>query len=382
MNILYVTAEIPYALSGYLRHFHLVQGLAAHHAITLVSLTRRGGAAPEAVAALAPFVERLEVLGADRSGGGRLRRALRLRLAARGLRRRVAAHLAAGDQDVVVISGKDTFPALGATNGVPVVVDVCDAASVRLRRELGVARRRRLTRAVRLVEIEHIERRLLRSTPHVLFASARDRDALGAAHGMVVPNGVDLRYWTRRARLPSAPVVAFTGVMSYRPNHDAALRLVNAVMPRVRALEPEAATVVAGRDPLPALRASAGPGATVTGACPDLRPHLEGAAVYCAPLRFASGIQNKLLEALAMELPVVTTSVAAAGLRAGDEAPPLVIADDDEALALAVVRLLRDPGGRARLGAAGRRYVERHFSWSRSVALLDEALRTAAGAGR
>jgi glycosyltransferase involved in cell wall biosynthesis len=83
-----------------------------------------------------------------------------------------------------------------------------------------------------------------------------------------------------------------------------------------------------------------------------------------------------------MELPVVTTSVAAAGLRTADEEPPVVIADDDEALALAIVRLLRDPGERARLGAAGRRYVERHFSWSRSVALLDEALRAAAGAGR
>jgi polysaccharide biosynthesis protein PslH len=283
---------------------------------------------------------------------------------------------------VVVISGKDTFPALRATDGVPVVVDVCDAASVRLRRELRLARRRRLSRAVRLVEIERIERRLLESTPHVLFASARDRDALGASHGTVVPNGVDLGYWTRRARPSSAPLVAFTGVMSYRPNHDAALRLVTDVMPRVRARRADAAAIVAGRDPLPELRAAADPTVTVTGACPDLRPHLERAAVYCAPLRFASGIQNKLLEALAMELPVVTTSVAAAGLRAGDEEPPLVIADDDEELALAVARLLRDPAERARLGAAGRRYVERHFAWSRSVALLEAAMRAAAGERR
>jgi polysaccharide biosynthesis protein PslH len=139
--------------------------------------------------------------------------------------------------------------------------------------------------------------------------------------------------------------------------------------------------VIAGRDPRPALRAAARRHhAIVTGACPDMRPHLEAAAVYCAPLRFSSGIQNKLLEALAMELAVVTTSVAAAGLRVDGHEPPLLVADDDDALAAAVARLLHDAAERARLGAAGRRYVERHFSWTRAVTLVDRALRRAADA--
>ena len=103
--------------------------------------------------------------------------------------------------------------------------------------------------------------------------------------------------------------------------------------------------------------------------------------MYCAPLRFASGVQNKLLEALAMELPVVTTEVAAAGLRVPGDEPPMLIADDDEGLAAAVVTLLRDPEARERLGAAGRRYVLRHFSWQHSVALVDAALNTAVGDG-
>jgi glycosyltransferase involved in cell wall biosynthesis len=151
------------------------------------------------------------------------------------------------------------------------------------------------------------------------------------------------------------------------------------VLPRVRAQRPRAAVVLAGRDPLPALRqaAAAAGGVDVTGECADLRPYVERAAVYCAPLRFAAGIQNKLLEALAIEAPVVTTPVAAAGLRSGGDGPPMAIAEDDDALAAAIVALLDDPGERARLGAAGRRFVERHFSWERSAALVEREVRRA-----
>lgn len=381
MKVLYVTAEVPYPLSsGYLRHFELLRGLGHEHAVTYLSLTRRAMLAPQARGVLAPHVVTMEVFGGGR-GGGKVRRAVRLRRAAHRLGRATAAHVAAGDADVVLLSGKDTFPALRAIGGAPLVVDVCDVASLRLRGELAVApMRRRPALALRLVEMRRIERRLARR-PHLLFASERDRDALGAIGGIVVPNGVDVAYWARRLPLAHTPAVAFSGVMAYRPNHDAALRLVTRVLPRVRARMPATQLVVAGRDPQPALRAAARRhDAIVTGACPDLRPHLEAAAVYCAPLRFASGIQNKLLEALAMELAVVTTSVAAAGLRVGDDEPPLVVADDDDALAAAVARLLDDAPERARLGAAGRRYVERHFSWARAVTLVDRALHRAVGA--
>jgi glycosyltransferase involved in cell wall biosynthesis len=382
VNVLYLTAEFPYPLSsGHLRHFHFLRGLARRHAITHMTLTRRAAVEPGDRAALAPYVVGQRVFGEGGGSGGAVRRRVHVARAARELRGAVAEHLASGATDVVVLCGKETHPALPAVDGVGLVVDICDAGSVRLRGELAVAApRRRPALALRLAERRRIERALAARTPHLLFASERDRAALGAAHGVVVANGVDLDAWSRRAAPAGEPLVAFTGVMSYRPNHDAALRLVERVMPRVRARVPGATAVVAGRDPLPALRAAAGPGAAVTGALLDLRPELERAAVYCAPLRFASGIQNKLLEALAMEVPVVTTDVAAAGLRAAGEEPPLVVADGDDELAAAVAALLVDPAARARLAAAGRAYVERHFSWARSVAVLDEALRAAAAA--
>lgn len=389
MRLLYITAEVPYPLtSGYLRHFHFLRGLSERHEIVQLSLTRRASVPDEAREALAPFVERLEVFGAGAGAAlpGTLQRSLHLRRSARALRRAVAEHLAGGRFDAVIFSGKDTFPALRAVGRSPLVVDVCDAASLRLEGELAIATgRRRLPLALRLAEVRLIERRLAARTPHLLFASERDREAVPAARGrgVVVPNGLDLAHWTRTAPPATGERVGFTGVMAYRPNHDAALRLVRDLLPRIRTERPAAEVVVAGRDPLPALlEAAAGhPEVTVTGACPDLRPHVEGSAVYCAPLRFASGIQNKLLEALAMEVPVVTTSVAAAGLRVAGEDAPLLVADDDAGLAAAVAGLLADPAERARLGAAGRRYVERHFSWERAVALLeDELLRAACGA--
>jgi polysaccharide biosynthesis protein PslH len=382
VRLLYVTAEVPWPLtSGYLRHFHILRGLARRHEITHLSLTRRAAVPEQALLALERYVQRLEIFDAgDRSGRSAVR-SLGVRRAATRLRRAVGAELATGRYDAVLVSGKDTFPALGAVGKTPLVLDVCDAASMRLAGELDVTPRGRrwaLLR-LRLAEMRHIERRLVARTPHLLFASERDRQATGARGGAIVPNGVDLEFWSRRAPAATEPWIAFSGAMSYRPNDDAARRLVRDVLPLVAEAVADVRVLVAGRDPLPGLRTAAETteGVTLTGTVDDLRPHLERAAVYCAPLRFAAGIQNKLLEALALELPVVTTPVAAAGLRVGGRVPPVIVADDDRGLARAVVGLLNDPAQRAHLAAAGREYVALHFSWDSAVDRVDAALERA-----
>ena len=389
MRVLDITAEVPYPLtSGYLRHFHILRGLSVRHDVTLLSLTRRAEVSPDAAAVLGEFLTGLEVIaptGARRGILGRAERVLLRRAAARRLARRVRERLDTEPFDVVLFSGKDTFPALGAVTGVPVVVDVCDAASLRLRGQLEVASpARRPALAARLAEIRRVERRIADATPHLLFASERDRTAVMGDRdgGEVVPNAVDLDYWRRSPEAATGSRVVLTGVMNYPPNHDAAMRLTEHILPLVRAEAPDAELVIAGRDPLPELLASAEtrPWLSVTGAVPDLRPEIEAATVYCAPLRFASGVQNKVLEALAMEVPVVTTPVVADGVRSGDLEPPLVIESDDEALAAAIVRLLRTPEEYGHIAVDGRRYVEQAFSWPRSVAAVDGALHRAAGA--
>ena len=389
MRVLYITAEVPWPLqSGYLRHFHIMRGLSERHSVTLLSLTRRVGLSDDAARALRPFLDDIQVVshGTNRRGMGRTERVLARRRAARRLASRVGECLALGHHDVVLFSGKDTFPALRAVGATPVVIDVCDAASLRIRGQLEVAgAARRPALSARLAEVRRVERGLAKATRHLLFASERDRAAvLGTGDGgRVVPNAVDLDYWTRSTPLEpgSTPRIVMTGVMDYPPNYDAALRLAERIMPPVREAVPEAELVIAGRDPGPQLRAAgdARTWMTVTGALPDLRPEMERGTVYCAPLRFASGIQNKLLEALAMEIPVVTTPVVADGIRADGVNPPMIIADGDEAIADGVLRLLRRPADHRRLATEGRAFVEDAFSWGRTVAIVEHELALAAG---
>jgi glycosyltransferase involved in cell wall biosynthesis len=147
---------------------------------------------------------------------------------------------------------------------------------------------------------------------------------------------------------------------------------------------PDAELYIVGRDPSPRLRERAArtPGATVTGFVPDVRPWLERAAVAAVPMRYGSGVQNKVLEAMAMELPVVTTSLVAAGLRVAGGEAPVVVADDVREFAEAVVKLLAQEQERSRLASAGRRFVLEHYDWSRSAARLERMCAAAAAASR
>jgi glycosyltransferase involved in cell wall biosynthesis len=172
----------------------------------------------------------------------------------------------------------------------------------------------------------------------------------------------------------------FTGVLDYPPNADAARYLLSTITPLVRQEIPNIEVVIAGRNPSPDVLALASrvPGVTVTGSVPDLRPYLESASVFVAPLRFASGMQNKILEAMAMELPVVTTPVAAEGVSIENEQPPLLVGTHAREIAAHITRVIRDPGTAQRLGVEGRRYVHRHCDWERSARLLDQLCRQVA----
>jgi len=143
-------------------------------------------------------------------------------------------------------------------------------------------------------------------------------------------------------------------------------------MPRVWDRHPEARLVLAGKDPSPALQALAAPGRVeVTGYVTDMAATMASATVLAAPLVYAAGIQNKVLEAMARGVPVVTSASACAALEAvvGRD---IVAADDDAAFAAAIVGLLEDRPRRDAVGAAGRRHVEQHHEWDALArALMD-----------
>ena len=219
---------------------------------------------------------------------------------------------------------------------------------------------------------------LIGNAAHLLFASVRDRDALvgRSSRATVVPNGVDTGFWRRVAPERGANTIAFTGAMDYPPNTDAALYLAETILPLVQRTIPDARALIVGRDPPPRLeRAGQLPGVTVTGFVDDVRPYLEQATVFAAPLRFGAGIQNKVLEALAMELPVVASPLAADGLRTEDgQTPPAQVAGSAQEFADLIVRALHERASDPAPDTAARRYVETHFVWRRSGEKLDQVL--------
>ena len=394
LRLLYVVNGFPWPLtSGYLRHFHFIRELAGHgHRISLLAISRFE-VGPADVAALEPYTERIVALPSDRrdrSLKGRSLRRLRVisggELAARQLRDAAVELRGRIDFDVAVFSGIRTYPVMAALDGLPVVADVCDAASSRVLGSLRYAPAARWPLlGAELIESRLIERALVKRSAHTLYASVRDRAAvIGLDRGQpasVVPNGVDLDYWRRPpGALLGQGEIVLSGAMDYPPNTDAALHLIRDILPRVRTAIPDAHVTIVGRDPTPALlRAGQAPGVTVTGFVPDVRPYLVAASVSAAPLRFGAGIQNKVLESLAMQVPTVASSNAADGLvTAAGAVPPVSVADDSDRFASALIEQLRATETNRRPPVAGRAYVERQFSWSRSGHSLDTILREVA----
>lgn len=388
--VTYVTAGFPFPLSsGYLRHHHLIRALAPDHAVRLRSLVgaRFDESAVDGVAGLVDDVQVFREPGGSRAAVARRRLRPEARADVVALRATVAADVAAG-VDAVVLSGKETASVLDAVAGrVPVVVDLCDATSARVTQEMALAPPLRAAGlAARRRVLRRAERRLVDEADLLLTASARDRELLveegapsRAGDALVLPNGIDLGHW-RRTTDRLGDEVVLVGNLGYRPNADAATHLVEDVMPLVWGARPDARVSLVGVGASEALvRRLDRPGVTVVGAVPDVRPHLERAAVVVAPLRIATGIQNKLLEAMAMEVPVVTTPVAAAGL--GPGAPVAVAADARAAADAVTARLAAVAAGATAPDAAARRWVGERFDWATSGALLADALAaTAAGA--
>lgn len=191
----------------------------------------------------------------------------------------------------------------------------------------------------------------------------------------VVPNGVDLEAFTRDcAEQEVANRIVFTGTMDYYPNINAVLFFAEHCWPLIRAHVPTATWQIVGRNPSPEVRNLVElPGVSVTGSVADVRPFLAESAVAIVPLLIGSGTRLKILEALAMEKAVVSTSVGCEGLSLVP-GKHLLVADQADAFAQAVVTFLRNAAMRTAFGAAGRALVGAEYSWERSGSRLLQAL--------
>ncbi len=196
----------------------------------------------------------------------------------------------------------------------------------------------------------------------------------------VVPLGVDTSHYVRNSQGSSGNarnVLIFTGYFLHAPNVDAALYFIRSILPLVRKQIPGVEFWIVGSSPPIELTSlSRINGIKVTGWVPDLRPYLDDAAVYVAPIRLGVGIRGKILEALAMEKAVVATPLAARGIPAVD-GREIMLGDSAEKFAERVVHLLRNKDVRDEMGRRGREMVCQNFTWEQIACLNEEAIRKA-----
>lgn len=200
-----------------------------------------------------------------------------------------------------------------------------------------------------------------------LFVSAPEAALLPGSR--TLENGIDTLFYDP-ATLPVAapqPLLVFTGQMDYRPNVDAVISFAREVLPQL----PTAHFAIVGRAPTPAVRALASENVTVTGEVADVRGWLAAADVVVAPLKLARGIQNKVLEAMAMARPIVASPAAAEGI---DHAGTIRVADDATAFAATIAALIADHPAAQALGHAARRQAIARYGWDARLAPLDALL--------
>jgi glycosyltransferase involved in cell wall biosynthesis len=395
VHLLVLSSGFPFPLTtGRLRLFHFLGELARGHRITLLAAVPPGHP-PEHTAVLAGVVDRVETVQSHRLSP---RLALKLwslvddvlaltsaRAPAELARRLHELHTS--DPYDVVLNARLAVPVSRLLPGMPVVTDVCDTTSASLVGQLPhtpLVQRPKVLAKLFAARLE--EATLARTSDHLLFSSERDRNALrgqlgGLPSSIVLPNGVDLRYWQRTTAVRPRDTVVFAGALPYPPNDDAARFLVTDVLPVIRRARPDVRLVIVGRDPSPRLirTAAAIPGVELTGTVADMRPFLERATLALIPLRFGTGIQNKLLEAMAMGVPVVTTPLAAAGLHLPHDPspPPLVaVAPDPDAFAAASIALLDAADADPSPDSEARRWVGERFRWDVVGDRLDAVLQS------
>ena len=206
------------------------------------------------------------------------------------------------------------------------------------------------------------------------------RTRTGANNVMALGNGIDTEFYDPVAKFKKLhpvfpdPLIVFTGQMDYRPNIEAVTDFATQAMPIIRARHPDASFAIVGRHPTQGVSdLSMLPGVQVTGAVDDVRTWLGAADVVVAPLRIARGIQNKVLEAMAMARPVVASPAAAEGIDA-DAGVHFYVEPDVAAEAERVCALLDQPQDAFKTGAAARAHVIRHYGWESQLAPLDDLM--------
>ncbi len=286
-------------------------------------------------------------------------------------------------ENVDVVHGEliKVVPALKAAladESIPVLYDSVDCISWFLQQQMDTTHNLLKKAFVysELLKMRRYERSVLAAFEQVIITSAFDLDRLQSFTGQldnigVVSNGVDTDYFTPRSGSQVAYSLVFCAKLDYFPNVQAILNFCKNTLPLVWQQHPQVRLTIVGNNPPKAVRALAvDERITVTGYVPDIRLFLGTASIALAPLMVAAGIQNKVLEALSMGLPTITSFRCACALGLEDGVH-LLVAEEPQAYAEAITRLLDDPVFAERLGRAGREFVIERYSWANAAETLN-----------
>lgn len=262
---------------------------------------------------------------------------------------------------------------------VPMVLDMHNVETQRARSEMGqkqLSLKQRILAEWEYFRLQRFESETCGRASWVIAVTPEDKDTLcrQAGHDRVtyVPNGVDTDYF-QPVPTSDDPTLIFVGTMSYNPNIDAVLYFCREILLLVADRVPSVRFLIVGRDPSPEIRAlDVDPRIEVTGTVPDVRPYFARSAVCVIPTRIGGGVKNKVLEAMAMGMPVVTNSFSTIGIPL-EPSKHACVCDTPEAFANATIRLLENPKERRELGQAAAKFISTNYSWRDSVALLEKA---------
>jgi len=394
MNILYVCHRFPFPpkRGGKIRPFNMIRHLSASgHQVTVCSLARSEQEAQEAQG-IAPHCAGFEI-GQVQEWTQMARMVVRLPLPtpssmgyfySPALVRRIDDLLKSKKWDLIFVHCSSVAQYVAHVRGIPKILDFGDMDSQKWL-EYANYKPFPLSLGYRLEGTKMLaaEKRLARKFDLCTATTRAEWETLNGygtgADTDWFPNGVDADFFRLLDDTYDADTISFIGRMDYYPNQECMSRFCAQVWPLLRKARPAMKLLIVGADPSPAMRKLGElPGVTVTGSVPDVRPFIRSSALMVAPLQIARGTQNKILEAMAMGVPVVTSAIAAGGVDAESEEHFLVAESADD-YAQAILRIVDNPQERQRLAVAGRQRMLSNHAWAGSMRRLDGIIGRAIG---
>ena len=386
MNVLFVCHRVPFPpkRGGKIRPFNIIRHLTAQgHRVTVASLARsvaeRDEARDLAQHCKEVLVEVIPVRVALPQMVARLPTPVPSSFGyfwSRRLAQRISAAAAATPFDLVFVHCSSVAPYVERLPAPLKIIDYGDMDSQKWR-EYAQHRAFPLSAGYWLEAVK-LERRERLIAGHFDLCTCTTRAELESLRALGVtkpsdwfPNGVDAQFFAPDGAPYEPDLVAFVGRMDYYPNQQGVIGFCRDVLPQLRAKRPGVRFAIVGADPPAHIRALGElPGVTVTGSVPDVRPHVRRAALTVAPLAIARGTQNKILESMAMGVPVVCSPEASGGVDAvaGEH---LRVASKPAEWVAAIEEILGSAALRQKLAIAGRERVLSHHSWVASMRRLD-----------